>query len=188
MVHSQKLKHLVEKFKQLKYSHNTFNSKMHEQGVEKIITDNGFVLMSKNKLPTTKTQYYLNQPNGSQNPPDFKVFDGKSFIDIECKSKKTGYKPMWNSSMPKHSTIYVFTNKKDDKTLIIKGKNIITTKLKTILNNYKKKTKLLENEYNSSLKKLSENDNPYKIGVYARNMFVQNKHFDKKITEKSLKS
>lgn len=180
MVNSLKLKQLIQNFKQLKYSYNTFNNKTHEQGVEKIIIENGFKHKHKltNKNYKNDKYYYISQPNGSQKPPDFRVFDGDEHIDIECKSKKTGYKPMWNSSIPCKDTFYIFTNQKDDKTLIIEGKNIITLKLEKILNDYKKETKLLENKYNKILKKLSETDNPCDIGVYARNMFVQNKHFD----------
>ena len=184
MVYSQKLKQLIQNFKQLKYSHNTFNNKTHEQGVEKIIIENGFIhtLTNKNdkndKNDKNYKYYYISQPNGSQKPPDFRVFDGDEQIDIECKSKKTGYKPMWNSSIPCKDTFYIFTNQKDDKTLIIEGKNIITLKLENILNDYKKETKLLEHKYNKILKKLSETDNPCDIGVYARNMFQQNKHFN----------
>lgn len=177
MIESLKLKQLIKSFKNLKYSHTecTFNYKTHEQSVEDIIIQSGFIL--KHKDEKINGYCYLNQPNGSQNPPDFRVFDGESFIDIECKSKKTGYKPMWNSSIPNKDTFYIFSNQKDNCTLVIEGKDIITQKLEYELNQYKKETKLLENKYNKILKELSENDNPYQIGVYARNMFVQNKHF-----------
>ena len=172
-----KLRELIKSFKDLKYSDNTFNSKAHEQSVENIIINSGFTL--KTKLEPTKNYCYLNQPNGSQNPPDFRVFDNKYYIDIECKSKKTGYKPMWNCSIPDSSTFYIFTNQKDNETLIIEGKHITTPILEKHLNEYKEATKLLENQHNKILKNLNEIDNPYNISVYARNMFVQNKHFDK---------
>lgn len=176
MFRSFKLNLLLENLKQLKYSNNSFNNKTHEESVEKIIIENGF----KHKLSINKNKkcYYMNQPNGSQRAPDFIVFDNDEHIELECKSRKTGYKPMWNSSIPCKNTYYIFTNKKDDKTLIIEGNQIITEKLEKVLNQYKKETKLLENKFNKELKKFSETDNPYDIGVYARNMFVQNKHFD----------
>lgn len=184
MIKSLKLKQLLVNLEQLKYANNTFNSKIHEESVEKIIRECGF----KHKLCINKKEksYYMNQPNGTQNPPDFIVFDNNESIQLECKSKKTGYKPMWNSSIPNESTFYIFTNQKDNKTLIISGKNIITPALKECLNIYKKETKKLEILFNKKLKKLSTNNNPYNIGVYARNMFVQNKHltlFKKKCTK-----
>ena len=177
MVVSIKLNQLIKSFKNLKYSNAecTFNSKTHEHSVENIIGQAGFILKTKNEI--NNGCYYINQPNGCQNPPDFRVYDNNESIDIECKSKKTGYKPMWNSSIPNYSTFYIFTSQKDNKTLIIQGKKIITVKLQKVLNQYKKETKMLQNKYNNRiLKKLSKSDNPYQIGVYARNMFVQNKH------------
>lgn len=170
MVNSIKLNNLISNLKNLKYSQNTFSHKEHEESVEKIIIENGFM---SNNLEL----YYINQPNGSQMPPDFRVFDKNENIDLECKSKKNGYKPMWNSSIPSNDTFYIYTNQKDNKTIIIKGSEIITDKLQEELNKYKQETKLLENKYNIILKNLPEKDNPYNFGVYARNMFVQNKHF-----------
>lgn len=171
MLNSTKLKNLIVDLKNVTYSQNIFNHKEHEKCVEKILIENGFTL---NNLEL----YYIYQPNGSQMPPDFKVYDKDEYIDIECKSKKSGYKPMWNCSMPLKDTFYIYTNQKDNKTLVIKGDQIITDKLHHELNNYKNETKLLANKYNIILQNLSENDNPYKFGVYARNMFVQNKHFE----------
>lgn len=171
-MNSSRLTTLIENIqKQLKYSNNTFNLKNHEKNVEEIIINNGFTQNTNEQL------HYINQPCGSQNPPDFRIFDGKDYIDIECKSKKSGYKPMWNSSIPQKHTFYIYTNKTDNKTLVIKGEKIISDDLNNILNEYKKETKKLECKYNKILNKLSEHKNPYNLNVYARNMFVQKKHF-----------
>lgn len=178
MFRSLKIKSLLRNLKQLKYSNNTFNSKIHEESVEKIIIESGF----KHKNNTNEKFYYMNQPNGSQRPPDFIVVDSATneSIELECKSKKTGYKPMWNSSYPNRTNLYIFTTQKDNRTLIIPGNKITTPKLETLLEKYKKATKQLEITFNKEIKELSKEDNPYDIGVYARNMFVQNKHFDEK--------
>lgn len=176
MFRSLKLKLLLRNLKQLKYSNNTFNSKIHEESVEKIIIESGF----KHKNNTNEKFYYINQPNGSQRPPDFIVVDNNESVELECKSKKTGYKPMWNSSYPNRTNLYIFTTQKDNRTLIIPGNKITTPKLETLLEKYKKATKQLEITFNKEIKELSKEDNPYDIGVYARNMFVQNKHFDEK--------
>lgn len=175
---SLKIKSLLINLKQLKYSNNTFNSKIHEESVEKIIIESGF----KHKNNTNEKFYYINQPNGSQRPPDFIVVDNTTneSVELECKSKKTGYKPMWNSSYPNRTNLYIFTTQKDNRTLIIPGNKITTPKLETLLEKYKKETKQLEITFNKEIKELSKKDNPYDIGVYARNMFVQNKHFDEK--------
>lgn len=177
IINSSELKQLVKKLKDLTYSECTLNHKTHEESVRKIITKAGFTEVSL-RINKNIGFYFISQPNGTQNPPDFRVYHDDEYINLECKSKKTGYKPMWNSSIPSKDTIYIFTNQKDNKTLIIDGQNIITHKLDKLLNDYKNETKLLQNKHNDILSKLSEVDNPYKIGVYARNMFVQNKHFN----------
>lgn len=174
MFRSLKLKLLLRNLKRLKYSNNTFNSKIHEESVEKIIIESGF----KHKNNTNEKCYYINQPNGSQKPPDFIVVDDNESIELECKSKKTGYKPMWNSSYPNRTNLYIFTNQKDNKTLLIPGNKITTPKLETLLEKYKKDHKIFHDKFNKELKKLSKEDNPYDISVYARNMFIQNKHFE----------
>lgn len=178
MIISLKLKLLLRNLKLVKYSNNTFNSKIHEESIEKIIIGSGF----KHRLNIDKNEkcYYINQPNGSQRPPDFIVVDNNESIELECKSKKTGYKPMWNSSYPNSTNLYIFTNQKDNKTLIIPGNKIITPKLEKMLIKHKNDNKLFHDKFNKELKKLSKDDNPYDITVYPRNMFVQNKHFDEK--------
>jgi len=180
MFRSLKLKLLLRNLKQLKYSNNTFNSKIHEESVEKIIIESGF--KHKNTISTNETNacYYINQPNGSQRPPDFIVVDNNESVELECKSKKTGYKPMWNSSYPNRTNLYIFTTQKDNRTLIIRGNKITTPKLETLLEKYKKDHKIFHDKFNKELKKLTKEDNPYDISVYPRHMFVQNKHFDEK--------
>lgn len=175
---SVKLKLLLRNLKQLTYSNNTLNSKMHEESVEKIIIESGF--KHKNTINENEKCYYINQPKGSQKPPDFIVVDDNESVELECKSKKTGYKPMWNSSYPNTTNLYIFTNQKDNKTLLIPCNKITTPKLETLLEKYKKDHKIFNDKFNKELKKLSKEDNPYDISVYPRNMFVQNKHFDEK--------
>lgn len=146
----------------------------HEWSIERLLVLNGF----SNHLENQQC-YYIHQPNGSQKPPDFRVYDNDEYIDIECKSSKSSYKPMWNCSIPNRLTYYLFTNTKENNTLIIKGDRIVTIPLIKILNEYKLETKKLENRFNDLLKELSEDENPYKMSVYARNMFVQRRNFEK---------
>lgn len=59
--------------------------------------------------PTNYTRHYLVQPFGSQNYPDFLVFDENRVVSIESKySKKSEGKPMWNSGLPRPGGIYIF--------------------------------------------------------------------------------
>lgn len=180
LINSSKLKELLKKIKQIKYSEqlnslSTFNSKIHEESIEKIIIESGF-----KKLKTLNMEidnYYVYQPYGSQKPPDFIVFHNNESIELECKSTKNSYKPMWNCSYPKKSCLYIHTNK-NDKTLIIPGNKIITPKLEELLIKYKNENKLLHDKWSKELNNLSKEDNPYTIDVYPRNMFIQKKNFN----------
>ena len=59
--------------------------------------------------PTNYRRHYLVQPFGSQDYPDFLVFDGERVVSIESKySRKSEGKPMWNSGLPRPGGIYIF--------------------------------------------------------------------------------
>jgi hypothetical protein len=148
----------------------------HEANIEQILIQNGFL---NGYIYANTDLFYFHQPNGSQKPPDFRVHDNDEYIDIECKSSKSSYKPMWNCSIPNRLTYYLFTNTKENNTVIVKGDQIATIQLIKLLNDYKAETKMLENKYNELLISLSEEENPYKMSVYARNMFVQKRNFPK---------
>lgn len=164
-------------------------SDCHERSVEKLLISHGFKkrLRFYNKHRVKKRlnrcnnhgNYYIYQPFGSQKPPDFRIYDNDEYFDIECKSSKTTYKPMWNCTIPNRLTYYLFTNTRDNMTKIIKGDKIVTIPLIKLLNEYKSATKELEKRYNFLISQLSPEENPYNLNVYARNMFLQRRNFEK---------
>jgi hypothetical protein len=83
--------------------------------------------------------------------------------------------------------LYLFTNKKDDNTLLFKGSTIVTPPVEKVLNQYKKGNRDLHDHYNLLLSQLSITDNPYGMRVYPRNMFVQSLNLDKTRKEDYLK-
>jgi hypothetical protein len=172
---NQKLNKVLDKISKMNYADNTFNSKKHEDNLETILEKDGFVKIDKNEVPSS-TLYFMSQPNGKQSPPDFRVFSDGEYIDIECKSCQANYKPMWNASYPSDDMVYVYTNKKDNETLVFSGAEVVTPVVKEIYEEYKLLNKKLHQEVNNKLKALSEHDNPYGMQVYARNMFVQSKN------------
>lgn len=156
------MKKILEEIRNLKYGVNNLNIRNHEENLENIVKNIGYS--------------YKIHPNGKQNPPDIRIFldeEKNKFIDIECKSCKKYYKPMWNSTYPKSDTIYIYNNKKDNKTLLFNGDEIVTEKVLNILEEYKKLNKELHKTINDKLENLSKEENPYNMKVYARNMFVQ---------------
>jgi len=172
---NKKLNNILDKISHMNYADNTFNSKKHEDNLETILEKDGFVKIEKNEVPNTES-YFMSQPNGKQSPPDFRVFSNGEYIDIECKSCQANYKPMWNASYPSDDMVYVYTNKKDNETLVFSGAEVVTPAVKEIYEEYKVLNKKLHQEVNNKLKALSESDNPYGMQVYARNMFVQSKN------------
>lgn len=160
------MNNLLNALKLLKYNKNNFNTRLHEKNLENLIKKYGY----KYKL----------HPNGKQNPPDIRVYYGNDdFVDIECKSCQKYYKPMWNSTYPKSDNIiYIYNNKSDLETIIFNGEEIVTDKVKNILEEYKLLNKELQNNINAKLQELNDLENPYKMRVYARNMFVQTSNLD----------
>lgn len=147
------------------------SNKNNENNVEIILKD---FLIKLDKNEKLEEKSYIYHPNGSQKFPDFILKIENKIYNLECKSSKTGYKPLWNCSFPKKdNTIYIFTHRKFDNTIIFLGNELMTEKLQNILERYKERTKDLENEFNYELNLLNKKDNPYNIQVYARNMFVQ---------------
>jgi hypothetical protein len=170
---------VMNKISEMKYASNTFKDKRHEQNVEDILKDAGFKKVERIEDVGSDGFYYIPQPNGSQSPPDFRVVANGESVDIECKSCKNGYKPMWNASYPKDDTVYVFTNRKDNNTMVFFGNKIVTPQVKAIYDDYIEQNKQLEKVFNQRLNALSVEQNPYRMRVYARNMFVQTRHLNR---------
>ncbi|NBP00062.1 MAG: hypothetical protein EBU90_08005 [Proteobacteria bacterium] len=178
---------LLEEIGELGYCLNTLTDKAHEANVEAVIKKHGFREQSVKDANNDKAGYwYIKQPNGSQQPPDFRVgFEDKT-MDIECKSCKTGYKPMWNASFPESNTIYVFTNKRNNETILFTGDQIVTPEVKAIYEKYKRLNKELHKQINQELNALPTTANPYRMNVYARNMFVQTRHLNPQHKSKNI--
>ena len=148
---------LIVKLKTMKY----FSSKEQETEVEKIITSLGIK--------------YTYQPNGTQKYPDFRLSFESNDVDLECKSSALRI-PMWNCSYPKKDTLYVFSSKIENSTFVFFGCEVVSEEISAIYEEYAKKHKDLQIEINN---KLSNVNNPYKMKIFARNMFTQAQPFRK---------
>jgi len=170
-----KIARVLEDISNMNYGSNKFGEKIHENNLEGVLKSRGFKAMD-NEDDEQKGDFYIKEPNGAQNPPDFRIFSKGESLDIECKSCQKGYKPMWNASYPDTNSIYVYTNKTDNETILFTGEEVITEKVRMIYEKYKRLNKELHQQINEELKALSEEENPYGMQVYARNMFVQKRH------------
>lgn len=62
----------------------------------------------KNEFIENNVAVVVNQPNGSQRPPDLLICKGSTELYVEAKSSQEG-KIMWNGGLPNKDFIYVIT-------------------------------------------------------------------------------
>ncbi len=77
----------------------------------------------------TNQYYYVYQPFGSQNTPDFLLFNVTSngcFYMMPLEVKKGSDRPTWNNNPPKPQFLYIFVCTKDKKIYCASGKRIRT--------------------------------------------------------------
>lgn len=132
---------------------------------KKEITNN----IKKSKYENLFFEY---QPNGSQMPPDFKIYCEKfEEIKIECKSSKNN-KPVWNCSIPEKETIYIYYDTKTKETYIFDGEEIVSEKIRSQVIKFNEELKILCNKFNETIL-CDEN-----ISYYSRQMINQIKKID----------
>ena len=119
--------------------------------------------------PTSRRRHYVRQPYGSQNYPDFLVFDGQRIVAIEVKfSAKSQGKPMWNAGLPRAGGLYVFgAYGRQDITFFL-GRDIVTIEEAQALHNFFKDLKAQENAFNVAMKRQR-----YGFTAYSRMAFDQ---------------
>jgi hypothetical protein len=115
--------------------------------------------------------YYIYEPYGSQSFPDYLIIKNNKIIPIEIKFSSTATSPMWNGSLPKQHTIYIFASKKLNDLTYFLGRDMISIEEAKELN-------LIWDELNSFLDNLKNNKqiiNQFGFDVYLRKTFYQRK-------------
>lgn len=83
----------------------------------------------KNELINKGDEYgsfFVSQPYGSQDFPDFLVFTKKYVYSIECKFvEKDSKKPVWNGNVPKSQAIYIFGSYAKRETIFFLGEDVL---------------------------------------------------------------
>ena len=116
--------------------------------------------------------WYIHEPLGSNDKPDFIVLFNGVFFLMECKTSKKSQKITWNTSYPQPYIIYVFSEKVSNKTTIFRG----TVLLPKIREAYKSHPLMIEMHklariLDEELLAIPENDAGF--GYFLRNMFNQ---------------
>ncbi|MBN0970433.1 hypothetical protein [Mycoplasma phocoeninasale] len=123
-------------------------------------------------------EYFIYQPYGSQNFPDFLVFSSKYIIPIETKfskyedklkSKEISSRPVWNSNLPKANAIYLYAVSGRDTTFFM-GSDILNNDVRRILIEYFEN---LDKGTDQLDKLLSNLDNNFGFYPYIRKAYEQ---------------
>lgn len=196
-----KITQVLEEIFDLEYTSNANNA--HENQIKQIIEKHGFLEIDLNKWNTfckkdgkikardkllkgkcyTFGDGYIHQPCGSQDSPDFIIFENGNVYMIECKSTNDGDVPVYNGGLPKEKYIYVYTSNKHNSTTIYLGSDIVPEKARIKFLELAKQHKALDDKFNEK--------NPGTLGHYTRAMYNHNKkdpsfvnYFDKKEKKK----
>tara|TARA_R100001079_G_C4387899_1_gene125995 strand:+ start:58 stop:678 length:621 start_codon:yes stop_codon:yes gene_type:complete len=167
--------------KAIKSKHKSNTSKKHEKWFQRLLTSNGFskktleeVGMSKlsvrNRLDKNdNTLFFIPEPLGSQNTPDFLVSDEEgNLFYIELKSSKEE-KITWNGGFPKDNFIYLFSTEKHNSQTIFMGSDCWDSEDRDLLLKHAEILKHLTDTFNKTLK----GNQTY----YTRNMFNDNEKY-----------
>ena len=174
---------LINKIYELNFTTNTFADKKHENLVKETIESLGMTETkdleiiknlkdnkNKNKIVDglVGSFVFVEQPFGSQSPPDFIVCVDGLIIWIECKSGKD--KITWNTGYPTKDTLYVFSCKKKNTTTIFLGS---LTEIQENNPNFEKDYNSLNKEMKKITKKLfSDKIKTTNFGFYMRRMLT----------------
>ena len=116
----------LENITLVKSNSNTQNSSItHSNKVKNILEENGFILVNIEPIygQSPVGFYYIEQPNGSQQFPDFILYNITPTVNIsinlELKSGKGAI--LWNDGFPKKDSIYLFTDTKKNISKLFTG-------------------------------------------------------------------
>lgn len=124
----------------------------------------------KKGLPPT--DWFIEQPLGANDKPDFLIYYGGYFFYVECKTGGASPKPTWNTSLPQEWIIYVFTEKKSNRTTVFMG-TVLSPEVRKLFYDHPFAVQMrdMAEQLNVVIKDHPQNDAGW--GFYLRNMFNQ---------------
>jgi DNA (cytosine-5)-methyltransferase 1 len=161
------------------------SSKSHHESFIDILKKNGFyelnidtkkireILKSTNKrINRPDGLYYIEEPFGSQNSPDFillNIYHNKINELLKFELKTGNKKIMWNDGYPRKDTIYLYTDNKLFKSIACAGDYLINDDTQKVLDKYLRLIKKINTEVKLELSNCSENASGFKIYVRKAN-------------------
>jgi hypothetical protein len=119
---------------------------------------------------------YIRQPFGTQSAPDFILkLPNKSVLAVEAKSTTNkSCSPMWNSCIPKHDTLYVFSSQSKNETTMFMGGSVISSEYIESINEHIKKCKIRDDKFNNTeMMNIKDGDSTRGFAFYTRVMIIQ---------------
>lgn len=119
---------------------------------------------------------FLQQPYGSQEFPDFLVFDGSRIVCLEVKfSTSKQNKPVWNSGLPRPNGIYIFGSAGKQDLTFFRGCDVVSVEeTKQLHDFFDRGLKAHQTQFNQDRMK----NQPYGFAVYIRKAFEQKATFN----------
>jgi len=125
----------------------------------------------RKSLPFIVPGDYIHQPAGSQDFPDFLIYDFTNrFVGLECKSGEKAC-PTWNDNLPKPNCLYIYSSLQYNATTIFLGKDVISDQERNLYIEQRQKFLEISNKY----KKLQANKDKFNRGwqLVARPKYSQ---------------
>ena len=114
--------------------------------------------------------YYISQPFGTQQYPDFLIFDRDYVLCIELKfSKGKTAKPVWNSGLPRFYGLYLFGSYGRNDITFFRGCDILDDQDRELLKGFFDK----ELERSESFNSAYMSDQEFGFSTYARKAYQQ---------------
>ncbi len=116
------------------------------------------------------TQSYIYQPNGSQNYPDFLLFEEGEVVCLEAKFTKNG-KPVWNSGLPRPNGFYIIGAATLRAITFFRGCDVVTPHESEQMHEFFAELKRVQDNFNRN--EMSQQRKGF--AVYIRKAFEQKK-------------
>lgn len=131
----------------------------------------------------TLIDFFVSQPFGSQNYPDFLIFTKKYIVPIEIKySSDKSKKPVWNGNIPKANGIYIFGNGSIGEFTFFLGNDVLPNKERKILISFWDRASKNHIEHHRDMKQMLDDSEiivEYGFDVYPRKTYQQNQQINK---------
>ena len=125
---------------------------------------------------TEKKSHFVTQPYGSQQYPDFLVFEDSKIWAIETKfNKRKASHPFWNSGLPRPNGIYIYAYGIRKQITFFVGKDVVQSSIAEQMHGQLDELKMMATKFNQQ--ELS--DQPHGFMIEVRKAFSQSKRFNR---------